>query len=119
MFSEGLQMKRMLWSTALLVLACATGSVPAPPVTPPPRLPEVPAGFDTLTNGRVSQEQHKFRTAALWGLRARSRLLHDGRALTPGAAIQAHHVEAEETLEKFNGLSDQDRASLLAFLASL
>jgi CxxC motif-containing protein (DUF1111 family) len=361
MFSEGLQMKRMLSSTAFLVIACATSSVPAPPVTPPPRLPEAPAGFDTLTNGRVSQEQHdadrkqfeedavlpalgpvynarscanchetpvtggssqvsevrtanglvhdravraelqehldagthfslrmstsllglglvedvpddelqalarsnggqvlevavlenpglrrvgrfgwkcqhasllsfaadgefgekgitnriftggqkppfedvdedgsedidayarfmratkapgrsadassnqvrsgervflaigcgschvptlftakevfhpygdfllhdvgtgdgivqgaappnKFRTAALWGLRARSRLLHDGRALTPGAAIQAHHVEAEETRERFNGLSDQDRAALLAFLASL
>jgi CxxC motif-containing protein (DUF1111 family) len=61
----------------------------------------------------------KLRTAALWGLRARSRLLHDGRALDPAAAIQAHHVEAEETRERFNSLNDQDRAALVAFLASL
>lgn len=62
---------------------------------------------------------NKLRTAPLWGLRARSRLLHDGRALDPVAAIQAHHVEAEQTRERFDSLNAQDRAAILAFLASL
>ncbi len=72
---------------------------------------------DGITQGTAPP--NKFRTAALWGLRARSRLMHDGRALTPVAAIQAHHVEAEASRERFDGLNDQDRAAFLAFLASL
>ena len=62
---------------------------------------------------------NKLRTAALWGLRSRSRLLHDGRALDPVAAIQAHHVEAEQSRERFDSLNAQERAAILAFLASL
>jgi len=45
--------------------------------------------------------------------------MHNGRALSPVAAIQAHHVEAEASRERWDGLSDQDRAAVLAFLASL
>ncbi len=62
---------------------------------------------------------NKLRTAALWGLRVRSRLMHDGRAVDPVAAIQAHHVEAEESRKRFDSLNAQDRAAFLAFLASL
>lgn len=62
---------------------------------------------------------NKLRTAALWGLRARSRLLHDGRALDTVSAIQAHRVEADEARERFNALSAAERAALLAFLGSL
>ena len=72
---------------------------------------------DAITVGPAPT--NKFRTAALWGLRARLRLLHDGRALNAVTAVQAHHVEAEESRERWNGLSDQDRAAVLAFLASL
>jgi len=72
---------------------------------------------DGITVG--SAPTNKFRTAALWGLRARSRLMHDGRALGPVAAIQAHHVEGEASRERWQGLSDQDRSAVLAFLASL
>jgi CxxC motif-containing protein (DUF1111 family) len=72
---------------------------------------------DGITQGAAPP--NKLRTAPLWGLRARSRLLHDGRALNPVAAIQAHRLEADQARERFNGLDERDRAALLAFLASL
>jgi hypothetical protein len=51
-------MNRALWSCGILLLACATTYAPAPTPQPPPKLPEAPTGFDKLTNGRVTQEQH-------------------------------------------------------------
>lgn len=60
-----------------------------------------------------------WRTTPLWGLGARTRLLHDGRARTVQAAIQAHGGEAAPVIERFRALSPEERAQLLAFLASL
>src|SRR5215468_11318679 len=51
-------MNRALWSSVVFLLACATAYQPVPPPQPPPKLPEAPAGFDTLTNGRVTQAEH-------------------------------------------------------------
>src|SRR5215471_7192271 len=54
-------MNRVLWSSGILILACATASASGPtpqPPQPPPQLPEAPTGFDTLTNGRATQEEH-------------------------------------------------------------
>jgi CxxC motif-containing protein (DUF1111 family) len=45
--------------------------------------------------------------------------LHDGRARTLEAAILAHSGEAEAVAQRFRGLSNTDRAALLAFLATL
>jgi len=61
----------------------------------------------------------EFRTPALWGLRLRRPLLHDGSAATPEDAVRRHGGEAELARRGFEQLPDADRAALLAFLRSL
>jgi CxxC motif-containing protein (DUF1111 family) len=61
----------------------------------------------------------EIRTPALWGLRFRRPLLHDGSAATASNAILRHRHEAELARLGFERLSPEDRARLLAFLATL
>jgi CxxC motif-containing protein (DUF1111 family) len=63
-------------------------------------------------------EANEIRTPALWGLRFRRPLLHDGTA-TLEEAIGRHGREAEPARIGFERLSDADRAAILAFLRSL
>jgi CxxC motif-containing protein (DUF1111 family) len=63
-------------------------------------------------------EPNEIRTPALWGLRFRRPLLHDGTATVEGAILR-HTREAELARLGFERLSDADRAALLAFLGSL
>ena len=62
---------------------------------------------------------NEIRTPALWGLRFRRPLLHDGSAATPTEAVLAHGAEAELARAGFEQLDPVSRAALLAFLASL
>jgi CxxC motif-containing protein (DUF1111 family) len=62
---------------------------------------------------------NEIRTPALWGLRLRRPLLHDGAAGTVEEAVRRHGVEALLARQGFERLSDADRAALLAFLRSL
>ena len=61
----------------------------------------------------------EIRTPALWGLRLRRPLLHDGSAATIADAIERHRGEAERSRRMFDALPVEDRAALLAFLRSL
>jgi CxxC motif-containing protein (DUF1111 family) len=61
----------------------------------------------------------EIRTPALWGLRLRRPLMHDGRAPTIEDAIASHRGEAEIARRGFFELSPDDRRRLLAFLRSL
>ena len=61
----------------------------------------------------------EIRTPALWGLRFRRPLLHDGSAATIADAIDRHRGEAVRAREGFARASEEDRATLLAFLKSL
>ncbi|MBZ5616678.1 MAG: hypothetical protein LAO23_21945 [Acidobacteriia bacterium] len=63
--------------------------------------------------------RNKIRTAPLWGLRVRSRLMHDGASVQLGDAIRRHKGEAEEVTERFSKLAPADENALLAFLQSL
>jgi len=63
--------------------------------------------------------RNKIRTAPLWGLRVRSRLMHDGASVELGDAIQRHQGEAEKATEHFSKLKPADKKALLAFLQSL
>ena len=69
--------------------------------------------------GQASAAPHEIRTPALWGLRFRRPLLHDGRAATPTDAIRAHDEEAALARQGFDALDPAWRAALLAFLGSL
>ncbi len=62
---------------------------------------------------------NKIRTAALWGVRMRSRLMHDGESLTFADAIQRHGGEALGVRRNFNNLSDTEKGYLFTFLRSL
>ncbi len=61
----------------------------------------------------------ELRTAPLWGLRHRTRFLHDGRAQTVEDAIRAHGGEARRALEAHSSLDADARGALARFLASL
>ena len=62
---------------------------------------------------------NEIRTPALWGLRFRRALLHDGTAGSVREAIERHAAEAAPAREAFRLLDEGSRAALLAFLASL
>jgi CxxC motif-containing protein (DUF1111 family) len=77
---------------------------------------------DIGTGDGIRQEAaapQEFRTPALWGLRLRRPLLHDGTAATIEDAIGAHGNEAAPARARFLALSPEQRSALLAFLKSL
>jgi CxxC motif-containing protein (DUF1111 family) len=68
---------------------------------------------------QASADAHEIRTPALWGLRFRRPLLHDGSAATIERAVLRHGQEADLARRGFEQLNDVDRAALVAFLKSL
>jgi CxxC motif-containing protein (DUF1111 family) len=62
---------------------------------------------------------NEMRTAPLWGLRAVTTFLHDGRATTVADAILAHDGQGRPARARFAALKPADRARLLKFLGSL
>ncbi len=68
---------------------------------------------------QAAAKPEEIRTPALWGLRMRRPLLHDGSAATIEDAIGRHLHEAELARRGFLQLSPEDRGRLLAFLRSL
>lgn len=61
----------------------------------------------------------EMRTAPLWGLRARSALLHDGRAKSVTEAISQHEGAAAGSRRRFEALNAAERLQLLAFLQTI
>ncbi len=61
----------------------------------------------------------QIRTAPLWALRTRNRLMHDGLTFTEREAIERHAGQAAPVTAKFKALSAADQALLLEFLDSL
>jgi CxxC motif-containing protein (DUF1111 family) len=81
-----------------------------------------PALADAIGEGDASAAE--WRTPPLWGLglvaqQPDARFLHDGRAVSLGDAIRMHGGEAQKSRAMFEGLSIEDTAALLAYLASL
>ncbi len=64
-------------------------------------------------------EPDEIRTPALWGLRLRRPLLHDGSAATISEAVRRHGGEASGVMERYHRASEPMRRALLAFLDSL
>jgi CxxC motif-containing protein (DUF1111 family) len=77
---------------------------------------------DIGTGDGIAQEAAlpaEIRTPALWGLRFRRPLMHDGSAMTPADALRQHGGEASAVMERYRGASEQMRRALTAFLDSL
>jgi CxxC motif-containing protein (DUF1111 family) len=81
-------------------------------------LHNVGTGDGIVQNGGQST-RNKVRTAPLWGLRARTRLMHDGATVTRTDAIQRHDGEATFVINNFNSLNATQRARVITFLNSL
>ena len=72
---------------------------------------------DGIPQGAAEAEE--IRTPALWGLRFRRPLLHDGSAATMIDATLRHDNEARFAREGVEALSPESHAALMAFLGSL
>jgi CxxC motif-containing protein (DUF1111 family) len=62
---------------------------------------------------------NRLRTAPLWGVRTRTRLMHDAMSVTFADAIMRHQREASVERRKFLALSEREKQQLFAFLRSL
>ena len=63
--------------------------------------------------------RNRVRTAPLWGVRLRTRLMHDGATVTLRDAILRHAGEAEHVTHQFRKLPANDADAVLEFLRSL
>ncbi len=81
-------------------------------------LHDIGTGDGIVQNGGPATA-NKLRTAPLWGVRTRTRLMHDGISLTFEGAILRHDNEARESSKQFKKLNRQDKEALIAFLESL
>ena len=63
--------------------------------------------------------RNKIRTAPLWGLRLRSRFMHDGISVQLEDAVRRHSGESLKVTERFLKLKPADQKALLTFLQSL
>ena len=74
---------------------------------------------DYLAKQNFESSRNKIRTAPLWGVRLRPRLMHDGASVTFLNAISRHRGEASQVKEQFEKLSQADKNAILEFLRSL
>jgi CxxC motif-containing protein (DUF1111 family) len=81
-------------------------------------LHDVGTGDGIVQNGGQAT-RNKLRTPPLWGLRTRSRLMHDGVTLTRNDAILRHAREADPVVRSYLNLPPRQKDQLMAFLASL
>jgi CxxC motif-containing protein (DUF1111 family) len=79
-------------------------------------LHDIGSGDDIPQAAALPEE---IRTPALWGLRFRRPLLHDGSAPTIEDAVSRHAGEAERSRKLFEALAPNAKAALIAFLRSL
>ncbi len=74
---------------------------------------------DYLSKQDFESSRNKIRTAPLWGVRLRPRLMHDGASLTLHDAVVRHRGEAEDVIERFKKLKTGDQEAIIQFLTSL
>ena len=67
----------------------------------------------------LARTQNKVRTAPLWGVRLRPRLMHDQASLTLRDAIVRHGGEASGVTQRFRKLSRREQQAIIEFLKSL
>jgi CxxC motif-containing protein (DUF1111 family) len=68
---------------------------------------------------QASATAAQIRTAPLWGLRTRTRLMHDGLSFTITDAVSRHKGQATSSASAFASLNASDSSAIMAFLNSL
>jgi CxxC motif-containing protein (DUF1111 family) len=81
-------------------------------------LHNVGTGDGIVQNGGQGT-RNQMHTPALWGMRTRDRLMHDGETLTRNEAILRHAGQATAVINNYNALSDTQKNQLITFLNSL
>lgn len=81
-------------------------------------LHNVGTGDGIVQNGGQASA-NRMRTAPLWGMRTRDRLMHDGEELTRNDAILRHAGEAAGVITNYINLSTTQKNQLITFLNSL
>jgi CxxC motif-containing protein (DUF1111 family) len=81
-------------------------------------LHNVGTGDGIVQNGGQATA-NKMRTSPLWGLRTKSRLMHDLLSLTRNDAILSHGGEATGVINNYRSLSTTQKNQLITFLNSL
>ena len=81
-------------------------------------LHDVGTGDGIVQNGGQAT-RNELRTAPLWGVRTRDRLMHDGDSLTRNEAILRHAGEATGVINDYRALSTDQKNQLVTFLNSL
>jgi CxxC motif-containing protein (DUF1111 family) len=76
-------------------------------------------GIPILPTPEFAHTANKMRTAPLWALRTRNRLMHDGLSFTKQEAIARHAGQASAVTARYTALTDADKGRVLAFLDSL
>ena len=76
-------------------------------------------GIPFLPTEEYSFTANKMRTAPLWALRTRNRLMHDGLTFTLQDAILRHAGQASSVTNRYSALSVSQKEKMLAFLNSL
>jgi CxxC motif-containing protein (DUF1111 family) len=75
---------------------------------------------DQIGNAGDSQAvTRRMRTAPLWGIRFRNKLLHDGRTTDIPTAIRAHDGQGAAARNAFNALSGDNQHNVVQFIRSL
>jgi CxxC motif-containing protein (DUF1111 family) len=72
-----------------------------------------------LSKQDFESSRNKIRTAPLWGVRLRPRLMHDGASVTLLEAITRHRGEASHVIQQFEKLKRPDQENIIEFLKSL
>jgi CxxC motif-containing protein (DUF1111 family) len=81
-------------------------------------LHDVGTGDGIVQNGGAAT-RNRLRTPPLWGLRTRSRFMHDGLSLSLNEAILRHRSQAAFVSSKYRRLGPVGQRQILAFLRSL
>jgi CxxC motif-containing protein (DUF1111 family) len=81
-------------------------------------LHNVGTGDGIVQNGPPSTA-NKMRTAPLWGVRTRDRLMHDGESLTRNDAILRHAGESTFVINNYRNLTTMQKNQLITFLNAL
>ena len=76
-------------------------------------------GIPVLPVAEYAGTAAQMRTAPLWALRTRNRLMHDGLSFTKQEAIRRHNGQATEVRRRYEALTNAQRTRILRFLDSL
>jgi CxxC motif-containing protein (DUF1111 family) len=76
-------------------------------------------GIPVLPDPEFAPTAAQIRTAPLWALRTRNRLMHDGLSFTKQEAIARHAGQAASVTARYDALTTAQKNQVLAFLDSL